>query len=344
MPTHVFDRPQGTLRTLTIASKALEGNLLGDPTDRVVNVYLPPGYDESKEAYPLLVDLVGFTGSGFSHIGWKPYAESVPQRVDRLVADGRMGNVIVAFPDCFTSLGGNQYINSLAMGRWADFLLDEMVPELERSFRVRPGRDHRGVFGKSSGGYGAIVHGLRYAERWGAVACHSGDMGFDRLFLGDMPKVVNAINKRGSIEAFLEHFDDEKKVSGDAFHALMTLAMAATYDPDPDAYKGVRLPVDLRTCVLDPTRWAEWLAHDPVHIIEDPAAQENLRSLRGLYIDCGDKDQYHIHFGTRQLVDRLDALGIPHLYEEFEDNHSSIDYRMDVSLPFLYDALGGTGS
>ena len=176
MPKHPFERPAGRFVELTIDSKALECNVLSDPSSRKVTVYLPPGYDTSSEDYPLLVDLVGFTGSGFSHLGWKPYQESVPQRADRLVAAGAMGPVIMAFPDCFTSLGGNQYINSAAMGHWADFLLHEMLPAIESNFRVRPGC--RGVFGKSSGGYGAIAHGLRYADHWNAVACHSGDMAF----------------------------------------------------------------------------------------------------------------------------------------------------------------------
>lgn len=339
MPDHVFARPRGEIEVISIASEALADNLLGDPGERSVSVYLPEGYRDSGEDYPLLVDLVGFTGSGFSHTGWKPYWESVPQRVDRLVAGGAMGPVIVALPDCFTSLGGNQYINSEAMGRWADFLVGDMLDALEERFRIRPGREHRGVFGKSSGGYGAIIHGMRYADTWGAIACHSGDMGFDRLFLGDFPKTVNALAKHGGIEGFLAHVSGCDKIKGEDLHHLMVLAMGATYDPDPKGPKGIRLPVDLRTCALIEARWSRWLAHDPVHLIEDPTCQENLRTLRGLYIDCGSSDQYHIHFGTRQLADRLAELHIAHNYDEFDDNHSGVDYRMDLSLPFLYSAL-----
>ena len=64
-----------------------------------------------------------------------------------------------------------------------------------------------------------------------------------------------------------------------------------------------------------------------------------LATLKGLYIDCGWRDQYHIHYGSRILSQRLAELGIRHTYEEFDDNHSDVDYRMDVSLPFLYRAL-----
>jgi hypothetical protein len=65
----------------------------------------------------------------------------------------------------------------------------------------------------------------------------------------------------------------------------------------------------------------------------------NLATLRGIYVDCGWRDQYHIHYGTRILSQRLTEAGIRHTYEEFDDDHSDVDYRMDVSLPFLYRAL-----
>lgn len=63
--------------------------------------------------------------------------------------------------------------------------------------------------------------------------------------------------------------------------------------------------------------------------------------MRGIYIDCGWPDQYHIHYGARLLSSRLTAAGVQHVYEEFDDTHSDIHCRMDVSLPFLVNALKG---
>ena len=65
-----------------------------------------------------------------------------------------MGPAIFVFPDCFTSLGGNQYVNSSAIGAYADYLTREIIPFVDREFRTLASRDHRGCFGKSSGGYG----------------------------------------------------------------------------------------------------------------------------------------------------------------------------------------------
>ena len=103
----------------------------------------------------MLYDLVGFTGSGLAHANWKPFGDNVPERAARLVREQKMGPAIIVFPDCFTALGGNQYVNSSAIGDYADYLTREIIPFVDREFRTLASRAHRGCFGKSSGGYGA---------------------------------------------------------------------------------------------------------------------------------------------------------------------------------------------
>src|SRR5262249_32260153 len=184
----------------------------------------------------LLVDLVGFTGSGLSHTNWAAFQENVPERLDRLIGEGQMPPVVVAFPDCFTRVGGNQYINSAATGAWEDFLIREMLPALEQHFACGgPGR--RAVFGKSSGGYGAIVHALRHADVWSAAACHSGDMGFEWCYLPDMPLALQGLAKAdNSIERWWGEFEAARKHPEDAGVVFNMLAMAASYDPDPSQF------------------------------------------------------------------------------------------------------------
>jgi len=327
----------GEVHQLTVASTVLQGNLLGDPAGRRVDVYVPAGL--SAEGLPLLVDLVGFTAGGPAHTNWKNFSENVPERLDRLIASGAMAPCVVAFPDCFTRLGGNQYINSAAIGAWADFLREEAAPAVEETFRCG-GTGRRGVFGKSSGGYGAIVHALLYPDFWSAAACHSGDMGFELTYLPDFPRLLRTLAKAGgSIETWISGFHAAPKIRDSDIHDLMTLAMCASYDPDPAAPFGVRLPVDAYTCELIAERWQNWLKWDPLTLVE--SRFEGLKTMKALYIDCGDTDQYNLVYGARRLHLALRRLGVSHVYEEFPDNHSSVDYRMDVSLPILSNALTG---
>jgi S-formylglutathione hydrolase FrmB len=357
----------GTIVVLEHDSKILKGNALGDPHVRKLAVWLPPQYDDRGpkawgRRFPVLYDMVGFTGSGLSHVAWKNFGENVPERAARLIHEERMGPAIIVFPDCFTALGGNQYVNSSAIGNYADYLTQEIVPFVDREFRTLPSRDHRGCFGKSSGGYGAIIHGMKYPGTWGAVADHSGDAYFDFVYWHDWPNTLNELAKYraprpkegaydvrkvsrrlgqgfddGRVTRFLRAVWKKPKLSMAEGHAIMNLCMAATYDPDPRAPNGFRLPFNLETGETLPERWQRWRAHDPVNLVGRHRA--NLRKLHGIYIDCGWRDQYHIHYGTRILSKRLRAARIDHVYEEFDDNHSDVDYRMDVSLPFLYRAL-----
>ncbi len=329
--------PKGSLHTLEITSEAIANNVLGDPTTRQVVVYVPHGHDGA--GLPLLVDLVGFTGSGLGHVNWKNFGENAPERLDRLIASGAMKPCVVAFPDCFTRLGGNQYINSAAMGNWEDFLINEMLPAIETRFCCG-GAGKRGVFGKSSGGYGSMIHAMRRADTWSAAACLSGDMAFELAYLGDMPMVLRRLAKSDlSIEKFITEFEAALKPDGKDIGVLMQLAMAATYDPDPNAFCGIRLPVDLLTCELIEERWANWLEWDPVQLADRQEIIDNLKSLKGLWLECGSIDQYNLVYGARRLHNKLEAAGVAHTYEEFPDDHSSVDYRMDRSLPFLAEAL-----
>jgi enterochelin esterase-like enzyme len=329
--------PAGTIHRLTLDSAVLTSNMLGDPATRLIDVYIPHGHDGRR--LPLLVDLVGFTAGGPAHTNWKNFGENLPERLDRLIAAGAMPPVVAALPDCFTKLGGNQYINSAAMGRWDDFLLTEAVPFVEAKFGCG-GAGRRACFGKSSGGYGALAHALLHPDFWAGAACHSGDMGFELCYLPEFPRLLRKLAKHnGAIEKWVDAFHAAPKTKDGDLHDLMTLAMCATYDPDPTAPYGLRLPVTMDTCEVIPERWANFEKWDPCLMVETRSA--GLKKLKALWIDCGEIDQYNLVYGARRLHRSLERFGVPHIYEEFPDDHSSVDYRMDRSLPALAHALSG---
>ena len=360
--------PAGRVVTLEHTSKVLADNPLGDPHARTLDVWLPPQYDQARgrglgARFPVLFHLASFTNSGRATTAWRNFDENVPERAARLIHERKLGPVIIAFPDCFTAFGGNQYVNSSAVGRYADYLTRELVPFVDRELRTRAAREHRGVLGKSSGGYGALLHAMKYARCWGAAACHSGDAHFDAVYAPEWPATLDELAKHrvpqraagpvnaravaavaggegvddGRIARFLAHVWAKRQPSGSEIQALANLAMAATYDPDAEAPNGFRVPYHLETCERLPGRWRRWLRHDPVNLVARHA--RSLKTLRGLFIDCGWRDQYRLHYGGRLLSVRLAEHRVPHVYEEFDGTHSGIDYRLDRSLPYLVGAL-----
>jgi enterochelin esterase-like enzyme len=330
--------PRGRIEQLRHRSRVLENNPWDDPVERDFPVYLPPGYDPDGPPHVALWDLAAFTNSGIGHLNWRNQGENLVQRLDRLIGQGHLPPVVVPMPDCFTSLGGNQYINSPGVGAYADYLVEELVPLVGEQFNVIDGPAGRGAFGKSSGGYGALRLAMAHPEIWGGIAMHAADCGFDWVYRPELPTACLVLAEyNGDPLRFLEVFWRNRKVGGRDFSVLMTLAMAATYDPDPEQPDRIRLPMDIDTCELDPERWARWLEHDPLNLVEDHV--DVLRGLHCLYLDVGRRDQYRIQFGTRRLSALLEKSGIDHHFEEFEGTHSQMDWRLDTSLPLLANAL-----
>ena len=324
----------GSIVVHDLESRVLGGNALGDPTRRELWVYLPPGFAPARR-YPALLAVVGFTGTGAMLFNRDPLAEDLAHRLDRLIAAGTCPPLIVVAPDCFTRLGGNQYINSTATGRYEDYLVDEIVPFVEKAYPI--GR--WGVFGKSSGGYGAMVLGMRHPEKFQAVADHSGDANFELCYLPDASAALDAFREAGGPAAWLDRFwADDNRHRGRHMKALNFLAMAAHYSPNPASpHLGVDFPFDLDTGEFRPDVWDRWRAWDPVQMVA--AHAEKMRALRCLFVDCGTKDEFTLQWGARALVARLRQHGLPVEHQEFDDGHMQITYRYDISVPKLVHAL-----
>ena len=315
-------------------SDVLRENPLHDPTRRDVAVYLPPRYDPNKR-YPAAYAIVGYTGTGQMLLGVDPLGEDLKDKLDRLIRTGRMGPMIVPLVDCFTKVGGNQYINSSATGRYDDYLRKEIVPFVESKYRV--GR--RGIWGKSSGGYGSIVHGMLHPDTWSGLADHSGDALFELCYIQDFSKALEAFRDHGGPAAWLRWYWRQPNRRREEFYPVLnTVGMAAHYSPNPRSKElGTDFPFDLETGEWRPDVWARWRAWDPVNMLDRYG--KALRRLRLVYIDCGTKDQFNLIWGARTLHRKLTALRVRHVYQEFDDTHSNISYRYDVSLPLLWKAL-----
>jgi S-formylglutathione hydrolase FrmB len=322
-----------------VESRALAGNPLGDPTARRVAVWLPPSYARAPQRrYPLILWLAGYAGTGEMMFSGSPWQPGLGERLDALVAAGKMGEVIVAAPDCFTRWGGAQYLDSPALGNYETHVIQEVLPALDQRLRTIPDREGRAIGGKSSGGFGALILAMRHPDRFAAVASHAGDMGFELSLLPDLPVAARMLRRHGGIGGFLAAFEEREKKSGDAFTTMMVLATAGAYSPDPAREHGIALPFDVETGAIDWAVWQRWKAWDPV----ERAARhvEALRRMKLIFIDAGTRDEHNLDLGARMFVHRLRELGVACEHEEFEDGHRSTAYRYDVSLPKLAAAVG----
>ena len=324
-----------------IESDVLRGNRPGDPHVRRVPVYLPPSYDRSPERrYPVIFVLTGFTGRGRMLLNDNLWNPPIDDRMDALVARGDTPEAILVMPDCATRYGGSQYLDSSATGRYEEHLTREIVPWIDARYRTLARREHRGVMGKSSGGYGALVLAMRHPDLFGAVASHSGDMMFDYCYRGDVPKTAAILLRAGGLARWFEAFEAKAQKKSDDMLALNVVAMAAAYSPNPATEPfGIVLPIDLETAAFRDDVWRRGLEHDPLVLLERHA--EALRSMRLLYLDCGTKDEWNLHLGARLFARRLRELGIEHEHQEFDDGHMSVQYRYDVTLPKMARALAG---
>jgi len=331
----------GTVVIEEVESRALAGNALGDPTTRRIAVWLPPSYARAPERrYPVIYWLAGYGSTGEMLFQGTPWQPGLGERLDRLADEGRMGEVLVVAPDGFTRWGGSQYLDSPVSGGYETHLVREVVPEIDRRLRTRAGREARAVGGKSSGGFGALVLGMRHPDVFGAVAAHAADLYFELSVLPDVGTAARTLRRHGGVDGFLAHFEAAPVKRSDDFTTIMMLAMAAAYSPDPAGPRGLALPFDIETGELDAAVWRRWKAWDPVEMVA--AHVEALRGMRLLYLDAGTRDEHNLDLGTRIFARRLRARGVAFQHEEFDDGHRGTAYRYEVSLPRLAAALGAS--
>jgi enterochelin esterase family protein len=326
-----------------VSSQVLQGNRLGDPTDRVTPVILPPSYDRAPERrYPVIYVLAALTGTGWQLLSRSPLAEAFDERLSRLYrTDPAMPEVIVVLPDCFTALGGSQYVNSPALGRYQDHVTTEVVPQIDRRYRTLPAARHRAAVGRSSGGIGALWLAMNHPDLLGAIGSHAGDGFFRATVPPELLKFCRRVRRYDGPAGAMQHWLSLGKGprSGDLFDVVSTLVSAAAYSPDDREPLGFVLPIDWQTATLDQAQFARWLRFDPVEICGEEPYRSALRGLRLIFLDAGTRDEYYLDLAARQLAARLSAIGAPVVHEEFDDGHMNTAYRFDRSLPLLARAI-----
>jgi hypothetical protein len=333
---------KGRLHEHVIDSEALTPNPLGDPHRRPVWVYTPPGYeDDTNRRYPTIYLIQGLTGQIDMWRARKAFRRNVPELLDELFAAPDQPPALVVYVDCWTSLGGSQFLDSPGTGRYLTYLCDEIIPWVDATYRTLPEHAHRAVAGKSSGGYGAMILPMLRPDRFGALATHAGDALFEACYLPDFRDAVRSLRDRydGSFDQFWTDFRARPGVirPGD-LELLNAWCMAACYSADADGT--VRLPFDPQTGRLIPEIWDRWLDHDPVRMVARHA--EALRGLRGIWIDAGRQDEWRLDVGAEAFRRELAAIGVDEpivRFELFEGTHSDIEYRYPMAIAWLAERI-----
>ena len=324
-----------------VESDALRGNPLGDPHERPLWVYVPPGYDDEPDRrYPSVYVIQGYTGQLDMWRNRAPFAaKTYPELCDELFARGDAPPCIVVWVDAWTALGGSQFVDSPAIGRYHTYLCDELVPWVDERYRTLADRDHRAIQGKSSGGYGAMITPLLRSDLFGALATHAGDALFESCYLADFRESARLLrdNYNGSFDNFWKDFRSRPAFAKDSdIQLLNDWCMAACYSTDPDGT--VRLPFDIETSQLIPEVWERWLSWDPVRMVSKHA--DALRGMRAIYIDAGKRDEWYLDLGAEAFRRELAAIGVTDIFFElFDAKHGSIEYRYPLSLKYLAERL-----
>jgi S-formylglutathione hydrolase FrmB len=146
--------------------KAFQSKSLGGREIRY-GVYLPPSYATSPaKKYPVLYFLHGLFED---ETRWSSRG-GTDQIMDKMIAEGKIGEFIVAIPNGATSFYVNTHDGN---EKWEDMIIKEFIPMIESTYRVNSGRTTRGISGVSMGGYGALGIAMKHPDLFGSVSAHS---------------------------------------------------------------------------------------------------------------------------------------------------------------------------
>ena len=331
--------PAGRFDELELDSEALRGNTLGDPHVRPLWVYAPPAYDaEPERRFPAIYLIQGLTGQLDMWRNRSAFRPTVTELVDRLFAEEGCPPALVVFVDAWTSYGGSQFVDSPAVGRYHTYLCDEVVPFVDARYRTLAEPGHRGISGKSSGGYGAMITPMLRPDLFGGLATHAGDALFEHCYIPDFREAIRALRElRRVVRPVLEglplaagvHEEDRLPAAQHVGDGRLLLGERGRLG---------RAAVRPSSGQLRPDVWERWLAWDPVRMAERHA--DALRGLRAIYIDAGTKDQYFLDVGATAFREALAAIGVTDVfYELFDATHSGIEYRYPLALRYLAERL-----
>lgn len=307
---HSQEIKKGKVIIQKFLAASVQNNPAGEDAMRRLTIYLPPGYDEGKQHYPVIYFLHGFTRNDSFYISQFHF----DRLLDTAIASGNIHPVIFVIPNSYTQFKGSFYTNSPLTGNWADYIAKDVVQYMDKNFRTLADRNSRGLCGHSMGGNGSIKIAMLYSDVFSAVYALSPA----RLNWGE-GLTANSPHYKAVQSA--KNFQELEK----NFFALEIADLARTYSPDikvPPFYIDLPYQYINDSLITDSSAYKKWNANFPINMIDEHVAA--LKSLRALKMDWGRNDQFKfIPIACMEFSKKLEADSIPHFAEEYIGDHGN---------------------
>lgn len=316
---------KGTKERIKIHSQALEGNLIGDPAERDVTVYLPPSYTSNPDKrFPVLYMLHGFTDTDSQWFGWEDHWINLQDVIEQSLAAGLSKEMIVVMPNAYNTFKGSMYASSATIGDWETFVTQELVSYMDKNYRTIPDKNSRGLAGHSMGGYGTLRLGMKNPDVYAAIyalspCCMDGAASTN-------PELMKKLESLGP-----------DQLAETSFFEIAALATSAAFAPNP---QNPPLYLDLPAKDGEPQQEVinKIIANRTLNFVDQYIM--NLKKFKAIGMDAGLQDR-GISEATKKLHELLESFEVPHFYESYEGDHlNRIAERIKTkALPFFSESL-----
>lgn len=318
--------PRGRFVMITVPAPSLAGNLIGEPGEQQVLVYLPPSYDSSNRRYPVVYGLITRTSVSARRASDDTATQTgtAIQTAMKIALDTGTPEMIVVVPDVLNSLGlTNYFVDSPVTGNWQRFVARDLVSYIDTHYRTLPSPESRGIIGEYEHGLGALLLAARYPDVYSAVSLvhpviyYPGYSVYEdllqskvgRSLMLDLRADAATLPADAGATWLFDRYPEDEYIP---FALAEAMAYGMSFAPNVEAaplffdYPYSDTDENLDTAILE--RWENGLGN-----IEDQLSQ-HAGELHGLHItiDYYDNIALFDSAGVLYLSDRLTDLGIEH--------------------------------
>ena len=329
---------QGQLTVKSIPAPSLSNNLLGDPTNQNIAIYLPESYATSNKHYPVVYFLPGFCD------GFASYGTDLQKAMDFMLSRNKVKEMIVVSINGVNKLHGSYYVNSPVIGNWEDFVVKDVVNYIDENYRTIPTAESRGIAGHSMGGFGSLNIAMHHPDIFSYVYSMSPGL-FDPNGLSKVDFDYTKESPYASLTKEKAHEDYLEMIKTVQWPEDFAYAYGSAFSPDAQGkapyVKFVNKNLSPAEQKNDPI-WQAWYNGYGNWEQKVPQYKSNLLQLKGIVIDYGKQDDYAwIPDGCNYFSELLKKENIPHELYPYEGNHmNQVRTRLEENmLPYFSSHL-----